>query len=1053
MTRKNYLSTKLKFILTLIVVGILCFTMVFVSACGTTTETAKDPTYSYTETDNGVIKNTSFVYGTAGTNLSNFPKTSVTGWSLTKDSSAKSGVVDVTENGWKQLMNSLYSDGGILKYVRAMRGFSESDIIAELKAENNNTTPTAAQIKERTIQKYFLDDNTLFKNPGKHNSDVDNMVYMLNNYKSSNNVDIGVGSTQKLTSSTEIVLEKGGYAKVSVWVMTANLNGLFADKELGANIRISNSFNNASQADFGIFNINTNGEWKEYTFYVQADKVYETKFTLVLGLGYDYNVEGTVYFDDITVKHLTAEEFANENVNVDEKSFTYKSEDAIKVDASDLVAGVHPIYNMSLAVDSTLGVNNYISNLTFSNDYANDNYYYFTKSSADADNTIGGKPFDNSSATVSSLTDDTLPYNVKSGIKVDVKNASYSIKLDNNGANFELDSEEYAYISFFVKNNLNNFYSTNITINVFDQYNGATEKREAVVSLSDSNNEWTKCSLIVKNNFDQEKYTDTRSFFIEIIIGPSNVKTQNIIDFALGDVSISNPIIAYGATYQYEDEDNEVKTDNYDYYTLLSGSANGSTSLYAGLSGDYTADEIDSETYSLTVAPSDVGTITSKPATPQNYTGITDAHFYISEEFNTNYAVNTNENAGLINSKYLSEYAKTYADIEKALDYSATDKDGNPKENIQPLMIYNAENDCYGYISANKSISSSSYAKVSVKVRVYGGATAYIYLVDASGSTKDVMTFESFTANAEGPNTVANGTEIDGSKYTLQFAIDENMLDADGWKTVTFYVATGATAKNFRVEVWNGSRTGTPSKGYVFFNNITISTASAFTEASRWQDAFTTSGNPLFNQEFKSENVVMFERQLTDIEKQYNSEIKTTDNKTPVTYSPTYVWAKNDSVLYAVYNTIDPVIVNPYDNDAGEDNDDVKDDTVADPATFWLSFSSILLGVVLLLAIIMLVVKNVRRRHKANASDAKSHYKVVSRTRKASPKQQKTSVEPSSEIEDSPAEEVQEDVAQEETEEVSAEETEEKPEEQTLDSFVYGEVESFGEDNDNKTNE
>ena len=85
--------------------------------------------------------------------------------------------------------------------------------------------------------------------------------------------------------------------------------------------------------------------------------------------------------------------------------------------------------------------------------------------------------------------------------------------------------------------------------------------------------------------------------------------------------------------------------------------------------------------------------------------------------------------------------------------------------------------------------------------------------------------------------------------------------------------------------------------------------------------------------------------------------------------------------------------------------------------------------------IAMLIIKNLLRKRKATKSDAMSHYTVRSRVRKPSKSNQKTNKE----------EEV---VAFEPVMEVDVEEqTEDK--EQTLDDYVYGDVQDFGE----KTNE
>lgn len=1018
MTRKTYQTkSKFKFILTLMLIGLICFSLFFVTACSSDeTSSKKDTSYSYTETDDGVIKNASFAYGTVGTSLKNFPKTSLTGWTLSSDTSvsSKSGVIDVTDAGWKELMNALYGDSSILDYAkrREKHEFTIDDVKAAIKAENEtDENPTSDEIKEYIVKNYFLSEvSPVFSNPGTHNGAKDTKVYMLNSYKAGNNS--GVGGVRKLTSSTEVTLNKGEYAKISVWIKTENLNMNIHDEDFGANIRINNSFNGTSQAVFGINNIIAD-VWTEYTFYVKADEVYETKFTLVLGLGYgDMSVEGTVYFDDITVEHL---EKLPDGMTINNTNLEYNADDENQnlIAAAGVSADSNILYVMSVDISDLTGYTTTepfppaLCGYTTSND-----------STAKGDR-YDPEPEHKSEATEVSNLD--APYGISSGLKVTLNDASYVVKSNP----FTVEREKYAAVTFFIKNELSKFSATTITVDVYDVWNAVTEKRAAVATFSDVNDEWSKCTILVKNNFDADNTNysqhDTRKFYIQIVIGPTDVKTQNKTDYANGTVYITCAIVATGVTYQYaeSDKNKEHESANYDYYQLFSNTANATQALYAGMDNDTITDGSTNESYSFTYAASEIGTILTSAATPKNYQGISYNHYYINEE-SSNYEINKNENAGLINSKYLDNY--TYTNIKSALKYNSADG------NIQPLMIYNNAADSYGFIGTKNTVAASAYAKVSVKVRVYGDAVAYVYLVDVSNTVKQVMTFDDFKVNfADGINSKDKGTEIIGADKKFEIKVTSDMMNDDGWLTVSFYIATGASAKNFRVEVWNGSRDGSnKSQGYVFFNDISVSTSGAFSEASRWQDAFDTTGNPLYSADLSES--IMYQRELTDTEKKYNSEYS--DNT--ISYNPTYVWAKNDSMIYAVYNTIDPVEVDPYE--AEDDDDTTEDDGVeTDPATFWLSFSSILLGVALILAIAMLFIKNIRRRRKANKSDAKSHYKVTSRVskKKSASKTKKAKI-----TEESPVDE-----------EITADDkTAENPvEEQTLDSYVYGEVEDFGE--------
>ena len=65
---------------------------------------------------------------------------------------------------------------------------------------------------------------------------------------------------------------------------------------------------------------------------------------------------------------------------------------------------------------------------------------------------------------------------------------------------------------------------------------------------------------------------------------------------------------------------------------------------------------------------------------------------------------------------------------------------------------------------------------------------------------------------------------------SVTVAYDENSDDKDEWKTITFYVGAGAEEKNYRLEVWSGSRDGkvTSAAGsYVLFDTNTAGSLDA----------------------------------------------------------------------------------------------------------------------------------------------------------------------------------------------------------------------------------
>ncbi len=1015
MTRTNNTQTTRKHhILALILAILMCLSLTLAVACADD-DLSDIPGYTYSEIEDSKITNSSFVIGTTGINYSSFPKTSVNGWTLDKNSSAKSGVIDVSDDGWNALLSNLYADSGILDYVKTKNNFDNEDVKTALNKQN----ASSSEIKNYIIDNYFdaskataeTSSKYLFKNPGKHADALDNSIYMMNNYRSNE----AYGSIQKLSSSTEITLEKGQYAEISVFVKTANLNKVASEdvygEEIGANIRVTSTFAGTTQEPFGIFNI-TDETWTKYTFYVKADSVYDTKFKVVLGLGYDNcKAEGTVYFDDIIVKTLD-----QAPTGVTTKSVQFNKEDNRLIDAN----GYTPVlFDMNTDFSAITG-------------YTDNVATYVTENKE--------------GVTITDISSDSNnPYSINDGIKVDLSTpSSYTFNItDKAGNNFTVDNEEYTAISFFVKNNLNKLYSTNISltvkdINAEDISNKITEDR-TIGTISEVSDEWKLYTIIVKNNFEVELDENDnevvgsprnadREFYIEVTIGSTT--SESIDDKAKGIVEFSQAFYSTGSINQYLD-DQVTKTDNYDYYSLFTAKALGTSALYAGSTADYTADEADTKKYNLTVAPSDLGVITSKPAQPKDYIGVPSNHSYINNSSNV-IDINTNKTAGLINSQYIKDYTDKTA-IEEALKFTET----ADVKSIQPLMVATS-NASYGFISRNNyTINASEFAKISVKVRVADAtAKAYVYLIDMSSNDRNALTFPAFKVNTTEGYKNLKDTDVSGQQ--LSFVLDSSMMGDDGWTTVTFYIATGANSKTFRLELWNGDRSVTENNqnsGYVFFNDVEVKTSGGFTESASYQTALTSVGNPLYNFDTENDTLYAYQRELTDDEVAYNDDTSKTGSN--ISYKTKYVWAKTDTMIYAVYNTIDPVVVDPYENEPS-DEEETEEETELDPASFWLSLSSIILAVALLGALTMLIIKNVRLKMKANASDAKSHYKVVSRSRKTLAIKNEEPEKLEADIEETDIE------VAEETEEVEQEATE-----QTLDEYVYGDVQVFGDAEEN----
>lgn len=1023
---RNSKTLKSRIIIILTVLCLIMTSCFFVAACGGSSENKDDTTnYSYTEKDTETISNSDFVYGTYNLSVSKYPVTTVTGWSRAVDNSASSstvnsGVIDVSETAFPTLLSTLYADSDFLNVIKNKYDFTTDDVKTAIKADKGDDyAPTDSEVKDYILEHYVTPN---FLNPGTHEGAEDNMVYMMNNY--AKNEYYKFGTAQRITSSSTVTVQKGEVYKISVWVKTQFLT------KGGANIRITNSIDGHSQAQFKISNI-TDTEWTNYTVYFKADDNYSSTFTVVLGLGYGNGsstegvdfAEGTAFFDSITVEKVEdyAAETAGKNVT-DTETYTIGSKVSPEyvLDGEQSERYVYYLYDMSLAE----GAADYFTAIPLPTDFS-----YTESNNTPA---ITSKTMVGDESTISQESDgESLTLNVNS--------ASGTLKIQSD--EFTLDAKEYVLVNFLLSNRLNAFGSTAVTVDLFDVAAETVEKRAAIASFDDVNDDgdFTTVSILVKNNFESGE----RSFYLELIVGPTDVKSvaykQN---FATGSVIIKDLGYAKGSlTQDKTDPDAEI-------YSFFSSEANATQSLYAGYSSDY-QQQSDSASYNLSPASGDVGVITYAPSPVKDYFGIVSNHTYIKEETegsNLETAVNTRTTfggaygyAGLINTKYLSDYGD--AALSEKLGVAATG------DYIQPIVINNATLDHYGFVGETRTVSSSSYAKVSVEVRVVDDAKAYIYLVDTSLANKEVIEFADFTSD---------GKTINAADHKLQIVLSkEDMTNAvDGFVTVNFYVATGANSKSFRVEIWNGGRDGkddTASQGYVFVKSVNISTSSAFSEPDSIGSTFSKSGNPLYEIGRENLTLLTYTRKLTDLETKFNAEYP----DKAIEYLPKYIWAESNTDIYAIYNTVDPVTTNPYDDIIDDDTTGGGCTANTDSANFWMSFSSILLAVAIVVALIALIVKNVRRKRIANRSDAKSHYKVSSRTsaqkaikaekekmKKASEEDAETQNEENTEVsEEEPKDEITEN-----TEEISENSEETKEETPDLDTYVYGDVQDFGEE-------
>ena len=216
-------TLKTKFVLVLTVLCLVISCIFGFTACKKSVSVT-DPTYSYTEptveNEDEIIKNESFSLGSNNTKDNAFPVTSATGWTKASDNSAassavNSGIVKLTADSWKSTVKTLYADSDFESYLENLPdGKSKTDIDDAIKAEKGESY----SVTDDDRAEYII-ANDLFAMPEKHaGENVDDYVYMLNNMRTESYS--GLGTAQKLTSSTSVTVEKGTACLLSTMALS-----------------------------------------------------------------------------------------------------------------------------------------------------------------------------------------------------------------------------------------------------------------------------------------------------------------------------------------------------------------------------------------------------------------------------------------------------------------------------------------------------------------------------------------------------------------------------------------------------------------------------------------------------------------------------------------------------------------------------------------------------------------------------------------------------------------------------------------------------------------
>lgn len=239
-----------------------------------------------------------------------------------------------------------------------------------------------------------------------------------------------------------------------------------------------------------------------------------------------------------------------------------------------------------------------------------------------------------------------------------------------------------------------------------------------------------------------------------------------------------------------------------------------------------------------------------------------------------------------------------------------------------------------------------------------------------------------------------NYVASDMNNYASVITVTGTAENAGKWVDVTFYVHTGNTAKNYRLEVWAGSRdftvaedgtvsqTGTkiPANSYFFFDNYTSTDVSGNYDAllSETVDDLKNAHNVATDENLPSDYALYYTYTFYDAKDflRYDKSLDEEELGNPYgsykqsAYSEGIAWLLSETdegtTLFLDFAATD-VTVEADDLTSDDDTTTDTDETPAGETNVWLIISSGVLAFALVFAIVAIIVRRVHKKIGKNA--------------------------------------------------------------------------------------
>ena len=952
-------------LLTLLVSFMLVFTMMFAMACdkgsddstNSSNSSAKEETTAVT--DYQTVKNGDFQFGTDDED-DTYPVYTGINWTRYRDNSYSSSAISSTKNsGIIDTADAAYDELSAVNKPAKAEG--------EDKHFNPHTPEYYGLVKDS--EKYVYNEETAEENPNEDGLVTSgSKILMIHNVTS----EATRGTAQKFTSSTSLT-SSTGYGKITVWVLTKDLKTMQNTKEFGAYISVAGT-TTSTRSPLVLKNINTNGNWAQYTIYVESSAYATSKFIITLGLGFGSDtymaeyVEGFAYFDNVHFEEVEQQEYVDATAALD--TYSIFELDGTEKDAAELKVNQANV--------------NFAANGDKKDAFDQTNYDNTTKVEVAYTHKLPSTAVPFSAITWTGEYNDSFAhgqYNEGAKYGNDTfANVKASLTTDHAGLNAnalthpQSDSAEVFYLNltklasytltsgaFEAENNSFTQVSMNTNVNVAIGQTGATIEVEEY-----SNGKWNSVATVASNyttySTDEgvSEWNDV-SIFLKNTTG---AKVQYRIKLTLGATDTqfeeANKSLSKGYALLTNVATTTLTESEFD---AVSSSADYKSTITLGNSqypNGPEEDEDEDENYYFNTSSAYEGAIQTNLAhTVIGYTGVVAGHSMVGGTGSAYYS--SNVVSGLANTKYIDTYTDLIAAEQEAVKALANG------ENIQPLVIKNNAQASYGYLGSALTFAANSTTLVSVQVKVLDNATATVYLVNAD----PLSGFHGLT--------VADNDEND---HALKVSVTNNTAPSadDKWVTVNFVVTTGDEDITYRVELWNGTRDGSlNSEGTVVFGKVSsenFSTASVNALKAKLTADFVATGADVESYQHTRANTEVTYTDENGKEATYNR-----------TYAPKTVFTNyvKGSTIIASYETIHaPLTVDETTSTETDEEDSTTesedDAATAQPETSWtLQIISIVVAAALIVVLAVVVIRQIVKKNKKANVSAKSYYNRNSR--------------------------------------------------------------------------